>query len=259
VRYDKLEETTTQDNTSRTTSSDANNLVRGDEADKHFDKGENNSDLGNYYEAIDDYSNAIKLNPNRHQYYFRRAMAMKHRADELFTYRTDLVNQVIDGYQRAMRDDRFDYYSKFDDGTVPPYCREEILSDLNRAIGLNPSLKYYISRAVFTGSMQDYAEAINLNPQEDKLYFNRGYQRYRDNDKEGAIADYSKAISLNPMEARYYNNRALAKESRNDYEGAKADFDHAYRLSPSIYGDDHPNDTVPWERQFGSFGFIDIK
>ncbi len=49
-----------------------------------------------------------------------------------------------------------------------------------------------------------------------------------------AIADYSQAIALNPQSAKAYYNRAFAWTNKGDEESAVKDFVTALRLDPSV-------------------------
>ena len=49
---------------------------------------------------------------------------------------------------------------------------------------------------------------------------------------EAAIEDYDEAIRLEPDYATTYHNRGLAKDALGQYEAAIADYDEAIRLNP---------------------------
>jgi tetratricopeptide (TPR) repeat protein len=58
-------------------------------------------------------------------------------------------------------------------------------------------------------------------------YFGKGqYDR--------AIEDYDQAIRLNPNYAEAYNNRGLAKRAKGDFAGGDADIAKAKQLNPSL-------------------------
>jgi tetratricopeptide (TPR) repeat protein len=60
----------------------------------------------------------------------------------------------------------------------------------------------------------------------------RGNERARQNDFDGAISAYTDAIRLSPGDASIYNNRAFAYWSRGMTDLAIADYDETLRLEP---------------------------
>lgn len=110
-----------------------------------------------------------------------------------------------------------------------------------RAVQLDPA--NYIAfnnRGVFlkeqkgdlTRALADYNKAIELDPENEGCYYNRGLLYEQQGNLAGAIADYSSVIRLNPGHAKAYNNRGVLRNSRGDLAGAMADFNTAIRLAP---------------------------
>ena len=58
----------------------------------------------------------------------------------------------------------------------------------------------------FTGSINDYTNAIKQDSRDALAYTNRGIAKSKIKDFSGAIDDYNKAIELNPNQAEAYNN-----------------------------------------------------
>ena len=65
-----------------------------------------------------------------------------------------------------------------------------------------------------------------------KLHTNRGVERKRAGDLAGALDDYSEAIRLNPADPFAYNNRANTRRDMGDLPGAIADYGEALRVDP---------------------------
>ena len=82
------------------------------------------------------------------------------------------------------------------------------------------------------GAIADFNRAIELDPKNDAPYFNRAQAKKLKNDKAGAIADYTKAIELGSTNPAAYNNRGNARVENNDPDGAIADYTHAIELKP---------------------------
>ena len=65
-----------------------------------------------------------------------------------------------------------------------------------------------------TVPLADYTKAIELNPNNAEVYYNRGGVYRGKGDYDCALADYTKAIELNPNDAEIYNNRGIVERIR---------------------------------------------
>src|SRR5947208_1786775 len=82
------------------------------------------------------------------------------------------------------------------------------------------------------GAIANFDRAMKLNPKDDAPYYNRAQARRLKNDTAGAIADYTRAIELGSTNPAAYNNRANARAENDDPEGAIADYTRAIELKP---------------------------
>ncbi len=64
-----------------------------------------------------------------------------------------------------------------------------------------------------------------------QLYWAKGNDQLRDGDYTGAVENYNKAIELNPGYAKAYLNRGLAYKEMDDLDNMKASMDKAMELS----------------------------
>jgi tetratricopeptide (TPR) repeat protein len=81
-------------------------------------------------------------------------------------------------------------------------------------------------------AIEDYDEAIRLNPNDAEAYFNRGNAYHNLNKKKRAIEDYDKAIRLNPQFAETYHNRGTTYRDLGRYNRAIEDYGETIRLNP---------------------------
>jgi tetratricopeptide (TPR) repeat protein len=82
------------------------------------------------------------------------------------------------------------------------------------------------------GAIADFSRAIELDPQDDAAYYNRAQAKRLKKDAAGAIADYTRAIELGSTNPAAYNNRGNARAENNDGDGAIADYTRAIGLEP---------------------------
>jgi len=84
------------------------------------------------------------------------------------------------------------------------------------------------------GAIADYTQAIDLKPDYSWALNNRGLlKKNYFQDYDGALADYDRAIQSDPQYAIAYNNRGnLKKNHLKDYDGALADYDRAIQSDP---------------------------
>jgi tetratricopeptide (TPR) repeat protein len=91
----------------------------------------------------------------------------------------------------------------------------------------------YRLKGEYERALQDYDQAIRLNPNNANAYNNRGIIYRIKGEYARAIADYSEAIWLKngDFPAAYYN-RALANADKGEYELSLRDLDVVMRFNP---------------------------
>ena len=100
--------------------------------------------------------------------------------------------------------------------------------NLTAQADINQTVQEYINSARtkldlgdYTGAIQDYNKAIELNPDDGFAYEMRGYAKDNLGDDKGAIQDYSRAIELDPeTNSSAYYKRGLNEIDLGDYTGA---------------------------------------
>jgi len=119
---------------------------------------------------------------------------------------------------------------------------DRAIQDYTEAIRLNPSYAYafnnrggaYGDKKEYDRAIQDYDQAIRLNPSYALAFNNRGNAYYYKKDYDRAIQDYDQVIRLNPSFAEAFYSRGLAYDNKKDFDRAIQDFDQAIRLNPSF-------------------------
>ena len=82
-------------------------------------------------------------------------------------------------------------------------------------------------------AIDDYSQALKLNPGAAEIYNNRGHTYLRKGELDQAIRDLNQALKLNPRDAKAYNNRAKAYSRKERYDLAISDFGKVIALDPT--------------------------
>jgi tetratricopeptide (TPR) repeat protein len=105
-----------------------------------------------------------------------------------------------------------------------------------RANAFNDRGLAFANKAQNDRAIQDFDDALHLDPQNAIMYSNRGWAFTNKGDADRALRDLDEAIRLNPKLAIAYNNRGRAYSIKADHDRAIADFGEAIRLDPKMAG-----------------------
>jgi tetratricopeptide (TPR) repeat protein len=152
------------------------------DADKYISLGNECLNKEDYKGAIDNWTQAIKINPNYAIAYFNRGIAHSKLGNN---------QSAINDYTQAININRNDAEAYNNRGIV----RFE-LGDKQDAI-------------------DDWTQAININPNNDLAYNNRGAARYELGNKQGAIDDYQKAADIYKKEGNETKYQNAMKKIKN--------------------------------------------
>ena len=107
------------------------------------------------------------------------------------------LNAIKIGFNKALGKEQVVYEKKSNLNTAEEYFYA----------GLE---KYYVQN--YDGAVADFTKAIEINPNFDIAYNNRGFVRMEEKKYSSALVDFSKAIEIKPDEGEYYFNRAQVKK-----------------------------------------------
>ncbi|MDB9485804.1 tetratricopeptide repeat protein [Dolichospermum circinale CS-537/01] len=198
-------------------------------------RGDSHRNLKNYKQAIDDYTQAIKIDTKNPTYYRDRGVAY----GKLKNYK-----QAIDDYTQAIKiDDKNAIYYV---GRGLAYFQlkdyKQAINDYSQAIKIDDkNAIYYNARGLTYLELKDYKQAIDDLTQAIKLdtknaiYYNlRGFAYFQLKDYKQAINDYTQSIQLDPKNAGYYGDRGLIYFQLKDYKQAIDDYTQAIKLKPDF-------------------------
>ncbi len=90
-----------------------------------------------------------------------------------------------------------------------------------------------VKKRDFQGAIADYTQALTLDPEYEKAYYNRGLAYLDIGELEQAVNDFSRTLQLDSQHARahYHRGRTLILMER--WEEAGGDFTRAIELDPT--------------------------
>ncbi|MFQ5811723.1 MAG: HEAT repeat domain-containing protein [Anaerolineae bacterium] len=111
-------------------------------------------------------------------------------------------------------------------------------SNYTQAIEVTPEdAKVYFDReaglenqAEYDQAISVYTEVIEINPQFAAAHDSRGFAYLLTGEYDQAVTDFNQVIEFNPSDARAYNNRGVAYSEKGEYDRAIADFNKAIEL-----------------------------
>ena len=117
------------------------------------------------------------------------------------------------------------HYASGDYGKAAEACTEALKADPDNILALTRRGLAYVRLHHFDAAIRDFDRAIELNPRDAAIYFNRGNAHHAGrSDYRQAIADYSKAIELDPRDTASHYNRGLAYLRTHSFQEAIHDF-----------------------------------
>lgn len=180
--------------------------------DKYFSEYEKTEDYKLLEEALKSYSEAIKLQPDFADAYYKRA----------------LVNGLMDELE-----------CKYQDLNIAINIYTGLLSQ----DGNNPELHYKIALAHMVDyqdnknkekALNCFNKALELGYEKPDIFFNIGetYNQFFNTSPNEALSYYNKAIDLAPNKAEYYLARGDCYDLLEQRENAMADFSKGIELAP---------------------------
>jgi len=158
-------------------------------------------DKGDYDKAIEDFDEAIRLDPTSAISYNYRGFALSAKGE----------------YDKAIED--------FD---------EAIRLDPTNAAACNNRGLAWSGKGEYDKAIRDYNKAVRIDPKLAAAFNNRGFALSSSKgEHDKAIKDYNEAVRLDPTFAAAFNNRGLAWGYKGEYDKAIKDYNEAIRLDPT--------------------------
>lgn len=172
--------------------------------------------LQNFEQAVNHFTEAIKLNPSDADSYANRGQAKAMMNDTTAVHDYEMGLKLNPEHAVAQH-----LLAAWDSKTNSGLSIEERLT---RTISLDSTLLYpYLQRGLerlakqdFAGALVDFDKALTRDMNDPEIWLARGLAREKLSDLDGAYSDYTKAIDLNDSFTKAWINRAnvLLKKGR---------------------------------------------
>ncbi|MDB9537262.1 tetratricopeptide repeat protein [Dolichospermum planctonicum CS-1226] len=176
--------------------------------------------IGNYQVAIEDYSQAIRINPHTAINYKNRGDVRSHIGD---------TQGAIEDYNQAIKLNP-DYATTQKDRQIARYLLDDknqlkqvIHIDSDDGISYKNRGHNRAKLGDYQGAIDDYTQAI-LNGDDIDAYYYRGNAHFDLGKYAAAISDYTQVIKMNYHYINAYYNRGNARLEIGDKQGAVGDF-----------------------------------
>jgi tetratricopeptide (TPR) repeat protein len=166
-----------------------------------FQNGQTAIKTKNYDDAIDAFSQLIKLIPNTAaaDLFYLRGYAYEQKGD---------LEMAIADYTNACKINPHDPWPYYNRGKV------------------------YNRKGEYDKAIEDFSQALSLNPDFTSAYTNRGLAYANKGESDTAIAEYSQAVRIDPECAAAYNYRGNIYKEKGVYDSAISDYTRAIELDP---------------------------
>ena len=164
--------------------------------------------------------------------------ALKKQLNNSNAAQTDKINKAV-----AQNNQYFEAMQALEEGNNF-YIRKEYqqaVSSYTRAININPDYDYaynnrgnaYVELGQYQNALQDLQRAVKMMGADARTHNNLGgvyllLKRY-----DEAVSEYTQALNLDPNQAATYYNRALAYFYQGEYQNALSDAKRALELNPN--------------------------
>jgi tetratricopeptide (TPR) repeat protein len=165
-------------------------------------RGEARADLGQESEAMADFEQSLKLDPNRW-------LALHNRG---------VSHGLAGNLEAAMAD-----FNRV----------VQLNPNFLKALYNRGELRF--KRGDLAGAIADYTAALRLDPRDAGALTSRGFAYYSRGDYRNAMRDYNQAVQVDPNNAEAYTLRGDAYADQAQFAQAVADYQSAVRVNPE-YG-----------------------
>ncbi|MEC4811761.1 MAG: tetratricopeptide repeat protein [Scytonema sp. PMC 1069.18] len=201
-----------------------------------FYQGLQQAKSGDLSGAIASYDQAVKINPNAHEYWFNRGLTLSYLGD--FAEAIASYNQAL-----VLKPDFYKYWyykgsvlgelGQFDDAIVCFNTAIEIKYDYLEA--LSGKAMAFLKSGRPLEAISNYDKALLLQPQDQDNWYYRGMALGKDGRSHDSIASYDQAIEIQPDFSEAWYSRGVELFYLERWEDAIDSLEQATTIQPNFY------------------------
>jgi tetratricopeptide (TPR) repeat protein len=205
-------------------------------AGEHLDLGIDYAEKGKLNEAIAEYQEAIRLDPNYAKAHYNLGIAYHEQGK---------LDDAIAEYKEAIRIDpsMADAHINLGVAYADQGKLDEAIAAYREAIRINPDLGdahlnlglAYDDQGRWDEAIAEYKEVIRINPDDADAHYNLGLVYYRQDKLDEAIVAWKEAIRIEPKDSMTHNNLGRAYYDQGRLDEAVVELKEAIRLDAENY------------------------
>lgn len=189
--------------------------------------------LNKYRQAIADCTRGLQIDPTNAESYLNRGLAY---------YRLGEYQNAVTDYNQLLQLQPSDYRAYYNRGLAQVELGAKVaaISDYNQSIQYSSTLPAAQLAEIFNDrgvvylqlkepkkAIADFTQAIHLNADDARSYFNRACACHHAGDYLAALSDFDRVLALNPNHAQTYFNRGMMHHQMGKIVDAIADLQQA--------------------------------
>ena len=219
-------------------------------ATAYVNRGLVRAEQRDYENAVADFSDALRIDPNHATALSNRAFAwtMKRDYDRALADYSEMIR--LDAKNAASFSNRGAVCAtKGDDEKALADFGEAIRLDHNFAAAYKWRASLWRKHHQYENAIAEYTELLRIDPKNAVAYADRGFAWRAKRDFPKAIEDYSQALRLDPTFTSAYVERGTVWQARRDFDKALADYSMAVRVNPKQTQAYLPRASLWWLRK----------
>jgi tetratricopeptide (TPR) repeat protein len=212
------------------------NLTATDRSELYFQRGFARSNLSQMGLAIEDYTEALRIDPNKYWALNNRGaflLSQGRHKDAIADLDKAITVNPNGAYALTNRAEAYWNLKEYD----------KSIADASAAVRSDPNYirsslirgRAYYDKGEFAPALRDFDSYLNMTPNDTAARHNRAAARIALERFDEAITDANEALRIEPRDAEALSYRCSAYFSKNDLQQAEQNCNEALRIAPKLW------------------------